>query len=181
LLQVHRPRSETRGLRRGDADPRGVNFTKGRIIVRGKLVARGKAKRADYILYYKPNIPIAIIEAKDNDHSTVARRVPIQIEQSNAADWIEATLVDGVCGIANVVYHSIVWQYLSDADRGRFKRVITAAGRAATHHNPLAWLRFEPGDNLAEVRLQWWPGGEDRLLARSGFHGRPVHWLRTDT
>jgi len=46
-----------------------VSFTKGRILVRGKLVTRGKAKRADYILYYKPNIPIAIIEAKDNNHS----------------------------------------------------------------------------------------------------------------
>ena len=46
-----------------------VSFTKGRIIVRGKLVSRGKAKRADYILYYKPNIPIAVIEAKDNLHS----------------------------------------------------------------------------------------------------------------
>ena len=37
--------------------------------MRGKLVTRGKAKRADYILYYKPNIPIALIEAKDNNHS----------------------------------------------------------------------------------------------------------------
>ena len=46
-----------------------VAFSKGRIIVRGKLVTRGKAKRADYILYYKPNIPIAIIEANDNNHS----------------------------------------------------------------------------------------------------------------
>lgn len=46
-----------------------VSFTKGRIIVRGKLVTRGKAKRADYILYYKPNLPIALIEAKDNGHS----------------------------------------------------------------------------------------------------------------
>src|ERR1700731_3746173 len=46
-----------------------VAFTKGRIIVRGKLVTRGKAKRADYILYQKPNVPIAIIEAKDNNHS----------------------------------------------------------------------------------------------------------------
>ena len=46
-----------------------VSFTKGRIIVRGKLVTRGKAKRADYILYFKPNIPIAVIEAKDNTHS----------------------------------------------------------------------------------------------------------------
>lgn len=43
-----------------------VSFTRGRIIVRGKLVSRGKAKRADYILYYKPNIPIALIEAKQN-------------------------------------------------------------------------------------------------------------------
>ena len=46
-----------------------VSFTKGRIIVRGKLVTRGKAKRADYILSFKPNIPIAVIEAKDNSHS----------------------------------------------------------------------------------------------------------------
>ena len=45
-----------------------VSFTKGRIIVRGKLVARGKAKRADYLLYFKPNVPLAIIEAKDNTH-----------------------------------------------------------------------------------------------------------------
>ena len=46
-----------------------VSFTDGKIYVRGKLTARGKQKRADYILYYKPNIPIAIIEAKDNKHS----------------------------------------------------------------------------------------------------------------
>ena len=41
-----------------------VRFTKGRIIVRSKLVTRGQAKRADYILYFKPNIPLALIEAK---------------------------------------------------------------------------------------------------------------------
>ena len=46
-----------------------VSFTKGRIIVRGKLVSRGKGKRADYVLYFKPNIPIALIEAKDNSYS----------------------------------------------------------------------------------------------------------------
>ncbi len=46
-----------------------VSFTAEKIIVRGKLHSRGKSKRADYILYYKPNIPIAVIEAKDNNHS----------------------------------------------------------------------------------------------------------------
>ena len=49
-----------------------VGFTNGRIYVRGKLTARGKRKRADYILYYKTNIPVAIIEAKDNNHSVRA-------------------------------------------------------------------------------------------------------------
>src|ERR1700730_9249739 len=44
-------------------------FTNGRIIVRGKMTYRGKRKRADFVLYYKPNIPIALIEAKDNTHS----------------------------------------------------------------------------------------------------------------
>ena len=47
---------------------REVFFTKGRIIVRGKLVTRGKAKRADYVLYYQ-HFPIALIEAKDNNHA----------------------------------------------------------------------------------------------------------------
>ncbi len=44
-------------------------FTDGRVIVRGNKTARGKKKRADYILYYKPNIPLAIIEAKNNKHT----------------------------------------------------------------------------------------------------------------
>ena len=46
-----------------------VSFTKGRIIVRGKLHSRGESRRADYILYHQPNLPIAVIEAKDNKHS----------------------------------------------------------------------------------------------------------------
>jgi type I restriction enzyme R subunit len=45
-----------------------VTFTKGKVLVRGKLTSRGETKRADYILYYKPNIPIAVIEAKDHKH-----------------------------------------------------------------------------------------------------------------
>lgn len=45
------------------------SFTKGRVIVRGKMAARGKARRADYLLSVKPNVPVAVIEAKDNRHS----------------------------------------------------------------------------------------------------------------
>ncbi len=48
---------------------REIFFTDGRIHVRGRVHTRGKRKFADYILFYKPNVPIAIIEAKDNKHS----------------------------------------------------------------------------------------------------------------
>jgi len=107
----------------------------------------------------------------------VARRVSARVDQGTAPDWLETALAHGVPGVATVVYHSIVWQYLSNEDRARFERVIAAAGQAATHDSPLAWLRFEPAGNVAEVRLQLWPGSKDRLLARSGFHGKPVQWL----
>ncbi|MBC7476118.1 MAG: type I restriction enzyme HsdR N-terminal domain-containing protein [Candidatus Sericytochromatia bacterium] len=46
-----------------------VSFTDGKIIVRGSLLTRGKKRRADYILYYKDNLPIAVVEAKDNNHT----------------------------------------------------------------------------------------------------------------
>ena len=48
------------------------NFTDGRVIVRGNVTARGKRKRTDYLLFYKPNLPLAIVEAKDNLHSVGA-------------------------------------------------------------------------------------------------------------
>lgn len=47
-------------------------FTKGRVIVRGKMVKRGEAKKADYLLFFKPNLPIAVVEAKDNNYSVGA-------------------------------------------------------------------------------------------------------------
>ena len=46
-----------------------VYFTDGKIYIKGNKTKRGTRKRADYILYYKPNIPVAIIEAKRNEKS----------------------------------------------------------------------------------------------------------------
>lgn len=51
---------------------REFGFTDGKIIVRGKLVARGKRKRLDYLLFHTPDLPIALIEAKDNNHGVGA-------------------------------------------------------------------------------------------------------------
>ncbi len=52
------------------------------------------------------------------------------------------------------------------------------AGGRATDDAPLAWLRMEPAGKWADVRLSTWPGGEERHLARVGYHGTPVKLLR---
>jgi hypothetical protein len=99
----------------------------------------------------------------------LAAEVPVPVERAGAADWIEARLAEPAPGAATVVFHSIVMQYLSADERGRFEG---ALGRAT---GPLAWLRMEPAGDLAEVRLTL--DGEERLLARAGYHGDPVEWL----
>ena len=71
-------------------------FTAGRIILRGNVTARGKQKRADYLLFYKPNFPLAIIEAKDNNHP-VGAGLQQAIEYANALDikYVYASNGDG--------------------------------------------------------------------------------------
>ena len=46
-----------------------TQITDGKINLKGNFVFREKPKRADYLLYLSANNPIAVIEAKDNNHS----------------------------------------------------------------------------------------------------------------
>lgn len=71
-------------------------FTAGRIILRGNVTARGRKKRADYLLFYKPNFPLAIIEAKDNNHPAGAG-LQQAVEYAEALDikYVYASNGDG--------------------------------------------------------------------------------------
>lgn len=62
-----------------------LSLTKGKIHVRGKLHSRGKLKRADYVLYHKTNIPLAVVEAKDNKH-TLSSGIQQAIEYAELMD-----------------------------------------------------------------------------------------------
>jgi hypothetical protein len=106
----------------------------------------------------------------------VAGRLPAEIDRADATEWLELRLAAATPGLATIVFHSIVMQYLTAADRERVTEILAAAGARATAAAPLAWLRMEPGGDEAEVLLTLWPGGEPRTVATSGFHGRPVRW-----
>ena len=107
----------------------------------------------------------------------VARRVPVAIDAAGAPAWLAARLAAPVRGVASVVFHSIVMQYLSAADRRRVASVLDEAGSRATSSAPLAWLLMEPGGEQTEVCLKLWPGGSERVIVSAGFHGRPVRWV----
>jgi hypothetical protein len=106
----------------------------------------------------------------------VARQVPVSLDQADAGVWTEQQLATPRPGVATVVAHSIVMQYLPPDRRRRFRAALEHAGRSSTPDAPLAWLRMEPAGERAELRLTTWPGGDELLLATAGYHGRPVWW-----
>jgi hypothetical protein len=106
----------------------------------------------------------------------LACRAPIAVERAPAADWLAARLDAVAPGVATVVYHSMVRQYLSSAERARLNAILADAGAKATAAAPLARLAFEPAGPLAEVRLTSWPGGRERVVAAAGYHGQPLRW-----
>ncbi|HEX2235288.1 MAG TPA: DUF2332 domain-containing protein [Actinomycetota bacterium] len=108
----------------------------------------------------------------------VARRVPAPVDEADAVTWVRTQLSERRDGVATVVFHSIVLQYLEEAARAELEDAIGSAGRAATSSAPVAWLCMEPLDaDAAGVWLTRWPGGRRRLIARAGYHGPPVIWL----
>src|SRR5690606_33986286 len=106
----------------------------------------------------------------------VAARVPAPVEAGDLGAWAEARLATPVVGVATVVVHTIVWQYVEQSARERMRAALRRAGERATAGAPLAWLRFEPAGPVGDLRLTWWPGGDEQVLATAEYHGLPVYW-----
>ncbi|HEY2717852.1 MAG TPA: DUF2332 domain-containing protein [Solirubrobacterales bacterium] len=109
----------------------------------------------------------------------VAAAHPVAVERAPAAAWAAAKLAEPVEGVATVVFHSVFLFYLPADERAELDETVAAAGERASAAAPLARLRLESGGEMAELRLTTWPGGDERLLARAGFHGDPVELLES--
>jgi hypothetical protein len=107
----------------------------------------------------------------------IAQAEPPVLERSDASAWLDAALAGGEVGVP-VVFQSVVWQYLSDAERASIAAAIEAAGA----RRALLWLTLEQsaagGDQLFELAARVWPGGERTVLAGCEDHGPPVRWAR---
>ncbi len=110
----------------------------------------------------------------------LAQQSPPDIHRQGAADFLaDLELVDGT---TTVLWHSVMWQYLSGQEQGRATERIDELAARATEGSPFVHLTFEPTRRTPEsdheflVVLRTWPGGQRRVLGRAPPHGVPVIW-----
>jgi hypothetical protein len=109
--------------------------------------------------------------------AALAREDPPRLDRVSAAPWLSAQLAQPQPGCATVIFHSIMWWYLSEAERDAVVATITAAGERATAPAPVAWLRMELGGSLTpDLLLHLWPPGDEIVLGRANPHGSEVWW-----
>lgn len=111
---------------------------------------------------------------------SVARVVPATLHRRNATQAVAGLgLADGTL---TVLWHSIMWQYLSLPEQSTIEATVDKIGARATPSSAFAHLTLEPHRRTREsdvefvVRARCWPGGDDRLLAACSPHGPPVIW-----
>ena len=86
-------------------------------------------------------------------------------------------------GVARVMFHSIMWQYMPAETQARITVAFEAAGAEATRETPLGWIALEtdPATFRHELRVRLWDGdahqGEEHLLSHAHPHGAWVEWL----
>jgi len=111
---------------------------------------------------------------------SIARRVPAPSQRRNAVDAVSGIGV--AAGALTVLWHSIMWQYLSASEQETVSAEIEALGARARADAPFAHLTLEPHRRTPDapvefvVRARSWPGGDDRLLGGCSPHGPPVTW-----
>ncbi|MFN8022262.1 MAG: DUF2332 domain-containing protein [Acidimicrobiales bacterium] len=113
----------------------------------------------------------------------IARTHPLTVDTADAGDWLgERLAAEAPAGVATVVFHSIVWQYLPDRTKDVVRVSLREAGERSDRARPVFWLRMEPATREhADLRLTTWDRGSadgvDELLAHVGYHGAGVRWL----
>jgi hypothetical protein len=107
---------------------------------------------------------------------------PVTVDRSDALAWLEKRLSKKYNGAVHVIYHTVAWQYFPTKTQEACKRLIYAAGNAATVDAPIAWVSMEADEdkNGACLQMTVWPKGYTQTLARVDFHGRWVKWAKPE-
>jgi hypothetical protein len=113
----------------------------------------------------------------------VARTDPPPTEVGSGDGWLADRLGAPRPGVATVVWHSVVWQYIDRDVRPGILDTLSKAAQRATEEAPVAYLRYEPRrapprySGFFELQVSIWPAGPvDQVIAIGGGHGIPARW-----
>ena len=110
----------------------------------------------------------------------LAAQHPVEVRRADAVSFVDD--IELREGTTTVLWHSVMWQYLSASDQSAVTDRIEALGAAASEQSPFAHLAAEParrtpgGDHEFLVTLRRWPGGEHRIIGSTVGHGVPTTW-----
>lgn len=111
----------------------------------------------------------------------LAQEAPPELDRADAADWVSDALERRQEeGTTRVLFHSVMWQYLSDPTQRMIEQRMIAAGDGADADRPLAWISLETNRDTFqhELHVRYWPGGEVPVqLATAHPHGAWVEWV----
>ncbi len=114
----------------------------------------------------------------------IADRAPPQIDRADAAGWVAAQIIERPKGEATVLYHSIVWPYLSVAQRFAIESAFAQAAEAVTPDAPLVWLKMDGRElgTIAQLSYRIWTGengpeGEEVIIGPCHPHGNDMEIL----
>ena len=112
-------------------------------------------------------------------NAAMAAVPPVAVTAADACGWLSENLCELTSGVITVVFHSIVWPYLSAVERADFGEIMAEAGRSADGDHRLAWISLEPSESYSTVLLtcRTWPGDRCEVLAETNPHGEAVCWL----
>lgn len=111
--------------------------------------------------------------------AAIAAVPPVAVTAADACTWLSENLREMAPGAITVVFHSIVWPYLSAVERTDFCEIMAKAGRRADRDHRLAWISLEPSASYVTIRLtcRTWPGDSCEVLAETSPHGEAVRWF----
>ncbi|MFC9691602.1 DUF2332 domain-containing protein [Kribbella sp. NPDC056951] len=108
---------------------------------------------------------------------TIAREVPADVRRADAVSFVRSLELSE--GHLTVLWHSIMWSYLSKDEQSAVDTAMADLGAHATESTPLARLRLEPpgewGDEFL-VELDTWPGATRQVLGHADPHGQGMVW-----
>ena len=137
------------------------------------LDARNENDQFTLLSFVWPDQFNRFVRLRNAINNACASPTYVSPHQKDAAEWIHQQFENTSTDEPVLIFHSIVWQYLSQKTKDVFREAVN--NHCTQRSAPTGWLRMEPAGPVADLRIDIWQGTRkthsDQMLADSSYHG----------